>query len=242
MKTISFALFLTALNELTTALVRQHFYISLQLPWNQAQIYCRSNYADLSTINSQTEYDIFLIDKGSSNEDSWIGLSRYGNEWNWSDGSQYNGTINMWKNGQPDNKNTNNCVKLHNGQWEQNDCSQQKQFYCYKWISGVTLVPRQMSWENALKFCRTYYSDLASLTTPRSLLYAKNYTTTSVWTGLRFLAGSWFWVTGELLEDVTSLSKCPVEPYRCGARNPAIDLWENKDCEEKLYFLCKEKQ
>ncbi|XP_051569169.1 macrophage mannose receptor 1-like [Myxocyprinus asiaticus] len=242
MKSVLFALLLAALNKLTTAWVRKHTYISNKKSWQEAQQDCRNIDGYLSTINSQIEYNIFKTDVGSDKE-GWIGLNiiGYATEWTWSDGSTSDGTFQMWKSGQPDNDNTADCVKLKDDKWEQHDCDDNHNFFCYKWVPSVTLVPIKMSWENALTHCRTYYSDLANLTTPRGLLDAKNKTTTSVWTGLRFLAGSWFWVTGEPLGNVDSLSSCPAQPYRCGARNPGNDQWENRDCEETLDFLCNDK-
>ncbi|KAI2668393.1 Aggrecan core protein [Labeo rohita] len=98
------------------------------------------------------------------------------------------------------------------------------------------------TWGEALQYCRTHHSDLATITTERQLQLTKTETiesqTDSVWTGLRYLVGQWFWVNNKTLGIETSLSQCPAQPCRCGARNTKTDKWENRDCDEKLNFLC----
>uniref|UniRef100_A0A8C1Q630 C-type lectin domain-containing protein n=1 Tax=Cyprinus carpio TaxID=7962 RepID=A0A8C1Q630_CYPCA len=63
------------------------------------------------------------------------------------------------------------------------------------------LVHQNETWEGALEYCRTHYTDLASLSTKErmdsALLEITQAETEYVWTGLRFLAGDWFWVTGD---------------------------------------------
>lgn len=237
MKAIVLVVIFAVLNKLTTAMVKKNIYINVAMTWNQAQAHCRANYKDLSTITSEVEYDIFRIDIDSSGNDGWIGLINSGYGWYWSDGSRTN--YQRWTK-VPANKIKCAIIKSSDGNWDQHNCDETRPFYCYDWIPGITLIRIKMSWENALIYCRTYYSDLAILNTTRSLLDVKNKTNTTVWTGLRFLAGSWFWVTRDPLELQDPLHSCPTEPYRCGARNPEADRWENRDCEEELIFLCND--
>ncbi|KTF81035.1 hypothetical protein cypCar_00016616, partial [Cyprinus carpio] len=67
-----------------------------------------------------------------------------------------------------------------------------------------------------------------------------NSTRKGVWTGLRFLAGEWHWVskTFRHIPYQGSLPSCPEEPYRCGALNNRTAQWEMRDCEERLDFMC----
>ncbi|XP_051993064.1 snaclec rhodocetin subunit delta-like [Xyrauchen texanus] len=99
------------------------------------------------------------------------------------------------------------------------------------------------TWEEALEYCRAHHINLASMASHGiELQLTKNEKaesqTDSVWTGLRFLAGEWLWVNRKPLGNQVALPECPTEPFRCGARNSKTDTWENRNCDEKLNFLC----
>jgi len=121
-------------------------------------------------------------------------------------------------------------------------CDENRPFFCYKWVPELILVMENKSWEEALEHCRTEHSDLACLPTSLHLFQAQNKNavsqTLSVWTGLRFLSGSWFWVSGESLGDMVQLPVCPANAQYCGSRNLKDESWENRDCTEKLNFVC----
>ncbi|TRZ01529.1 hypothetical protein DNTS_005212 [Danionella cerebrum] len=99
-----------------------------------------------------------------------------------------------------------------------------------------------MTWEDALMFCREHYIDLASAAQTYQLQLLQkslqNSTTASVWTDLRFLAGEWQWVSRTFREIpyIGSLESCPPDPYRCGAYNISTAQMENRNCEEMLNF------
>uniref|UniRef100_A0A673MUX6 C-type lectin domain-containing protein n=1 Tax=Sinocyclocheilus rhinocerous TaxID=307959 RepID=A0A673MUX6_9TELE len=104
------------------------------------------------------------------------------------------------------------------------------------------LVQENKTWEEALVYCRSYYTDLASFHFGWPVNQIKSQTnnaqTDSVWTGLRFLNGNWNWLNVINDQNSLPLPSCPPEPHRCGARNTKTERWENRDCEEKLNFLC----
>lgn len=59
-----------------------------------------------------------------------------------------------------------------------------------------------------------------------------------VWTGLRFLAGRWFWSDRAAVSD-GHLPQCPSVTQRCGALAKSGDGGlETLDCTEELNFLC----
>lgn len=59
-----------------------------------------------------------------------------------------------------------------------------------------------------------------------------------VWTGLRFLAGRWFWSNAAPVSD-GDLPPCPNEIRRCGAlAKTGTGSVETIDCAERLNFLC----
>ncbi|XP_073720515.1 putative C-type lectin domain family 20 member A [Misgurnus anguillicaudatus] len=237
MKIVVFALFLSAHCELTVALQRNHFFINEAKTWSDAQKYCRDNYDDLSSVGSQEEYT-----KINTTLYSWIGLKKTTtNTWQWSDGSD--SIFYMWANGQPSNSgNDNLCAVVRNGELYDFHCSLSYPFFCYKWEPELILVREKMSWEDAFEHCRTHYTDLASLPTYSHLIQVNqsisNTETPSVWTGLRFLAGSWFWLTGEDLGNLVDLPACPLNYSYCGSLHLETQRWENRGCMEKLNFVC----
>ncbi|KAK7166145.1 hypothetical protein R3I93_006045 [Phoxinus phoxinus] len=101
-----------------------------------------------------------------------------------------------------------------------------------------------MTWEDALTYCRHLYTDLSSATAQNQLELMqdtiKDSTTDSAWTGLRFLAGEWHWVskTSTHIPNQGSLLSCPKEPYRCGAYTKTTAQLEMRDCDEMLNFIC----
>ncbi|KAM9487250.1 killer cell lectin-like receptor subfamily F member 1 [Clarias gariepinus] len=105
-----------------------------------------------------------------------------------------------------------------------------------------TLVKENKTWEEALQYCRRKYTGLAIVDSVTLLdllqIETEQAQTVSVWTGLRFLSGKWVWVNGTLPKSLVSLPSCPVEPYRCAAYNFNTSVWENRDCDEELNFIC----
>ncbi|KAF5890113.1 macrophage mannose receptor 1-like, partial [Clarias magur] len=114
-----------------------------------------------------------------------------------------------------------------------------RRFYCYRYL---ILVQEEMTWNEAQEFCRTNYTGLASVTSETSLrqlnLETAQTQTESVWTGLRFMNGIWFWVSGEQLGSQVSLSSCPPSSYSCGSLNNNTNTLENRNCNDRLNFIC----
>nr|XP_055033197.1 lithostathine-2-like [Misgurnus anguillicaudatus] len=239
MKIVVFALLLSAHCELTTALKRQHFHFSNATTWTDARSYCRDNYVDLSSVDSQEE--ITALRTASSYSDSWVGLKKIStNNWQWSDGG--NSSFIIWGGEQPNEPHNNNiCAMVNKSKLNDRKCSESHPYFCYKWDTELIVVKENKSWEDALQYCRTHHTDLASLPTNLHLTQAKQTVanTSSVWTGLRFLAGSWFWLSGENLGYVSAqLPVCPANYTYCGSLNMTTQSWENRNCMEELNFVC----
>ncbi|KAK3563807.1 hypothetical protein QTP86_034657 [Hemibagrus guttatus] len=175
---------------------------------------------------------------------SWIGLTKGTTEetfTQWSDGSVLG--FSKWNHKQPDNPDTEDCVQTSNNGWSDEDCNKDFTAYCYTWEPQVIVVQEMKNWEEALVHCRTHYTDLVRLTTERDLILVNKRSmeiqTPTFWTSLRFMDGLWYWVNQtSLVSDETSLPSCPARPFRCGARNIKDGVWENRDCEEKMNFIC----
>ncbi|XP_028822592.1 lymphocyte antigen 75-like [Denticeps clupeoides] len=134
-----------------------------------------------------------------------------------------------------------------NAEFLKTACDYNQPFFCYQWQMELVVVAENKTWEDALVHCRSFYTDLASLLTAAELTLAKNRSAPAqaarVWTSLRFLAGEWLWVDqgppGARADpgDVP-LPPCPARTDRCGARNLAAGVWESRDCQERLSFIC----
>lgn len=240
MKIIVFVVLLSANCKLIIALKRKHFYLNDAKSWSDAQSYCREHYDDLSSVDSLDEI-AGLIMALNTYPFSWIGLQKISaNNWQWSDGSSQR--FFNWEIGQPNNPLNAFCSLIFNGKLFDNYCSVPYPFFCYKWEPELIVIREKKCWEDALQYCRTRHTDLASLPSFLHLTQVNKIIamidSPSVWTGLRSLSGSWFWVSGEALGDKVLLPSCPADHSYCGSRNLKTRSWENRECMEKLYFVC----
>ncbi|KAK2913444.1 hypothetical protein Q8A67_001843 [Cirrhinus molitorella] len=118
-----------------------------------------------------------------------------------------------------------------------------------KIVFGPVLVHQNKTWDEALDYCRKEYTDLASLSSETLMEEGINKIITSqtayVWTGLRFMAGHWFWVSGDDLQykawSAEGEVQCPAEHLRCGALDIKEKVWKPTDCEKRQNFLCFKK-
>lgn len=241
MKAAQAVLLFEALIGLTTCLFhRTYTFVQLSLSWTDAQAYCRKNYVDLLTITSQGDLSRLKNNEESSMQ-SWIGLSKKPQETvytQWSDGSEL--TFSAWKGIEPSNLKTFHCVTIINSGFAAYNCTSALMFYCYKWSPDVVVVQEMMKWEEALTYCRMHYMDLVSITTETDqyvVMKSLKNQTSSVWTGLRFMNGLWFWVNQKTLQSPSSLPICPVRPFLCGSITNSGVL-RNGNCNEKMRFIC----
>ncbi|CAJ1076025.1 dromaiocalcin-1-like isoform X2 [Xyrichtys novacula] len=123
----------------------------------------------------------------------------------------------------------------------------------------LVLVKEEKTWEEALVHCRTleakdpdkpvsayenYKYDLATLLTDDDHEFARekaqSATTDEIWTGLRYLAGSWLWVGGEDM-NYKNIRECLSEGS-CGTLPIEGDAdYEIRSCEERRNFFCYRK-
>lgn len=244
MKAVLVVLLLTLLTGATTCLLlRKHIFVSKPLPWPDAQTYCRNNYVDLSTIDSEEELDRFKMDvRYYLSVRSWIGLTKDQDQLDfnqWSDGTELRFTA--WQSGTPDGKSSQHCVTINNAQFNDYFCTNNMPFICYTYEPTLIIVKELKTWPEALVHCRTQYTDLISLSTELDLKVVNNnimdFQNTSLWTGLNFKDGYWFWVNNEILTNPFLLPSCPIQPFRCGAK-VGVDRLENTDCMKKMNFMC----
>ncbi|XP_016086560.1 macrophage mannose receptor 1-like [Sinocyclocheilus grahami] len=243
MKTTLALLLIMELCGLSSGLIKHHFFVKDKMTWDSASKYCKTYFHDLSTFTNENEEQPFLEDAAYQPSDAWVGLYKESGVWKWSGGE--NATQINWdtRNKQPEND---GCAFLHKGHKKLHDidCNGKYSFFCMN--IELVLVLRNETWEGALEYCQKQNNDLASLSSLSMMDSALGKITQAqtkyVWTGLRFLAGDWFWVNGNVL-DYTAWSKtgqpqCPARDLRCGALDKQTRDWTNRDCEETLNFFC----
>lgn len=125
-----------------------HVLVQTRLSWDQAQVRCRSQYTDLSSIQTSADNaqlsGLLPRTTGSHNSygdkkpepeptstvEAWTGLSRF--FWGWSDSSTFN--YSQWGQNQPNGSNgSTGCVTLDavSGLWFSELCEQNRSFICY---------------------------------------------------------------------------------------------------------------
>ncbi|XP_029292951.1 lymphocyte antigen 75-like [Cottoperca gobio] len=221
--------------------------------WKGAQAHCRQKHTDLVTIGGEKENQDFLYSQG------WIGLYRENStsNWKWSRRDEI-AVFTNWESGFP--KPDQNCAFKYNitDKWESHPCDHKHSFMCYN--EKLVLVKKNKTWEQALEHCRNLEAvnssepatafrnhryDLATLLTLDDHVYArekaKGATTNEVWTGLRYLAGQWLWVSGQGVVTYKDIKSCQTQRY-CGilVKN-GTTLFETSHCKRKINFLCSRK-
>uniref|UniRef100_A0A3B3BTS9 C-type lectin domain-containing protein n=1 Tax=Oryzias melastigma TaxID=30732 RepID=A0A3B3BTS9_ORYME len=127
--------------------------------------------------------------------------------------------------------------------WVMNSNYYSKGIFCLNLI----VVQEKKTWEEALDHCRENHRDVTSLISQTENLLAQNQIQDSmfsqgVWVGLRFLGDTWMWANADPLvfqawtQPDSPDQQCPVWKH-CGALTQQGE-WENRDCEEKLHFIC----
>ncbi|XP_053332751.1 C-type mannose receptor 2-like [Clarias gariepinus] len=169
--------------------------------WREAQTYCRKNHSDLVSVRNQTENEnIKNVRENSLDEYVWIGL--FNDSWKWSD--QSNSSFRYWSSNKPSG--VLNCAAVNVSDqlyWSDVDCTENLPFICHE--NKFVLINQNLTWKEALRYCRNDHYDLVSVLTQEMQLWvkevARNASTEHVWLGLRHTCtlGFWYWVTGETI-------------------------------------------
>ncbi|KAA8582675.1 hypothetical protein FQN60_006346 [Etheostoma spectabile] len=225
--------------------------------WFEAQGYCRKKYSDLASVDNVEDMGRLLsaADRGYEGK-AWIGLHNLNNSWQWAfkekdfyEQDEWN--FRSWQEGQPNDTTGFGklCVFFHQGFWYDDDCTELYRFVCYqKWSPDVGtgqyfFIDQEMTWDDALAYCRKFHTDLASVKHE----YGNNLIKVAArgrrfWIGLYRHMWSWwsdgsdhafrYWEDGHP-ENLTE---------RCAAsviNATQLGKWVENDCKEKLHFVCQ---
>ncbi|XP_076846207.1 macrophage mannose receptor 1-like isoform X4 [Brachyhypopomus gauderio] len=168
------------------------------LTQSEAQTACRRNYTDLITVYSEEDNSVLAnLTEEAGLYAAWIGLQRSQPRCKWS-----NGDAVTFRNSTQHCGTWSCCAAMKaEGSWDCNNCTQKKNFMCYKQDSchSYQLVLEPMSWYEAQRYCREKYTDLVSIRDQEQNeevnLNGKN-STTPFWIGL--LCDDWEWTDGGL--------------------------------------------
>ncbi|XP_017542521.1 macrophage mannose receptor 1-like isoform X2 [Pygocentrus nattereri] len=217
--------------------------------WYDAQSYCRERYTDLVSVRSQTENQQILDSaKTSVNDSLWIGL--FYNSWKWADQSA--SLFRYWASAQPDNCGNQNCTAVfmaEQGRWHDMNGNSQLPFVCHE--SQLILINQNLTWREALRYCRDNHVDLLSVHSEEIQLWVKEVSpkasTELVWLGLRHTCTQdfWYWVSGFSIcyenwapgngtggEDCSPVERTGAVQARGGQQ------WVSLPEDQKLNFIC----
>ncbi|XP_059358619.1 C-type mannose receptor 2-like, partial [Carassius carassius] len=196
--------------------------------WRDAQSYCRQHYTDLPTIRNISENNqinqILL-----SGYYIWIGL--FFDSWEWSD--KWSRVFRHWAADQPFHASgSGDCVAMaraNSGKWAQYSCDLKQPFICYRGERFQYIyhyINVRMSWPEAQSYCRSKYTDLATVDSMDDVNRLVNIVDAgysgSVWIGLkRGTQTRWVWSNGD--GTVTQYSPWsaghPISQNECGYFN-----------------------
>ncbi|KAG9266251.1 C-type mannose receptor 2-like [Astyanax mexicanus] len=164
-------------NLTESAFSRQYHFVYESKSWTEAQRFCRENYTDLATIENMEEMNSLITTWNDSVNGSYVGLAWIGlyddlNSWRWSYDNE-----SFYKEGErdfrgwyhvPNNWNGKDmCAFIGaDGPWFNQNCQSYLPFVCYDGRNGnndYIWINQHMSWEEAQRYCREYYTDLASV-------------------------------------------------------------------------------
>ncbi|XP_036419997.1 macrophage mannose receptor 1-like [Colossoma macropomum] len=239
---------------------RQYHFVDESKTWTEAQSYCREYYTDLATIDNMEEMNMLINTvNGSYSGLAWIGLYDDLNSWRWSldDDSFYmEGERNYrrWRH-EPNNSGGKElCVVMSGAEaWFDVSCANIFEFVCYNGKDNTYLYFFYgKTWEEAQIFCRTYYTDLASVRNETELQEIQKVSNGhSVWIGL-YRSRLWsdqsnstftYWrltVQSAYAEPDNGVSlRWQLKEQQC----IAVDLkhssqWTDEDCFARFPFIC----
>ncbi|KAI4886762.1 hypothetical protein NFI96_027920, partial [Prochilodus magdalenae] len=182
-------------------------FINEEKNWRDSQSYCQEHHTDLTSVRNQAENQLILtLASRSTSADVWIGLFK--DSWKWSD--QSTSSFRYWAPTQPDDQDgKQNCAMVSvvkQSRWADTNCNFGLPFVCHQseffFKYKLILIQQNLTWREALWYCRENHLDLVSVHSEEIQLWVKEVaqkaSTEHVWLGLRHTCAQslWYWVSG----------------------------------------------
>uniref|UniRef100_A0A8C2Q1J1 C-type lectin domain-containing protein n=1 Tax=Cyprinus carpio TaxID=7962 RepID=A0A8C2Q1J1_CYPCA len=211
---------------------------------------CNNTNAGLVFVNQLKSWrDKIISDNHSSGSHVWIGLFR--DSWQWSD--QSNSSFRDWKAGEPNNDGGNEDCTITElkaqGLWHDNPCKNQFPFVCHE--DKLIVIRENLTWSEALRYCRQNHVDLVSVHSEeiqrRVMNVVKRASTAAVWLGLHnyCIMNMWLWLSGEVVcyqnwapGNGTRPENCKLENRKGAVQSGGDQHWISLPESHKLNFIC----
>ncbi|XP_046723093.1 C-type mannose receptor 2-like isoform X2 [Silurus meridionalis] len=232
----------------------RHVFVNQYLNWTEAQRYCRDHFTDLISVRNETENQkirslLFNYNYAGS---VWIGL--YSTMF-WSDKSD--SSFSNWYPGKPDNYGqVKYCTAVYtkSGKWTDEDCVQAFPFVCYISTASIShnyqFVNENKTWTEAQRYCREYYTDLATIDNMDKMnsLFdtVKDSNSALAWIGLYDNQDDWRWSLDDdnfYKEGEKEFRGWYHEPNNNDGKELCVSMyktgeWFDQPCIKKQGFVC----
>ncbi|KAK7883800.1 hypothetical protein WMY93_026923 [Mugilogobius chulae] len=233
------------------AVIYKYYVINSAVTKAVAQQYCREHYTDLAIYRNMD--DIAKVPINNYNY-AWIGLSddpaswqgvmtNDANSWKWSaTGAPSTSRYMKWS---PNSAGSTRemCVYIKGGEWYYYGCKNMLNFACFKSTNGSTskqlnLVEISLTWEEARRYCRQHYTDLAMIEDEtENTAVAALKPGVNVWIGL--YREPWIWPDGSTVTFQNWKDGQPTSNTieSCAAESSTRD-WHDAKCDAVFPFIC----